>query len=97
MDIWEIADYIARDSLDAAERFVVAVDESIEFLRDFPASGQPISSRKRKLAGLRLWQVKGFPNHMICFRADEGRIEVFAVFQGNRLLSKVLRELAEEL
>lgn len=35
-EIWEIAEYIARDDWQAAERFLDALKKSFDFLLDFP-------------------------------------------------------------
>ena len=94
LGIWETADYIAQDDLAQAEAFVEAVDQTLTFLADFPESGDKVPTRKQHLQGLRLWQVKGFPNHLILYRLVQGDVEVLAVFHGARHLPAVLRELS---
>jgi toxin ParE1/3/4 len=89
----EIADRIARDNPAAADRFVAAVKETGEFLRDFPESGDVVATRKRRLRGLRLWQVKGFRNYLILYRTTKDAVEILTVFHGARNLPWILRGL----
>jgi plasmid stabilization system protein ParE len=93
LDILAIADYLAKDDDRLAGEFIDAVDVSLRFLADFPHSGEVVPTRKPEYQGLRLWQIKGFPNHLILFRATEDQVEVFDVFHGSRDLPSVLRSL----
>jgi toxin ParE1/3/4 len=88
-----IADHIAKDNVDAALRFVDAVEESCEFLGQFPQSGDRIPTRKKHLKGLRAWQVKGFRNYIILYCATDSLVEILAVIHGARNLRSVIRQL----
>lgn len=91
--VWEIADRIAKDNPMAAEEFVHAADASFEFLARFPQSGDLIRTRKKHLRGVRLWQVRGFRNYVILYRATDAELEILTVFHGARNLLRVLRSL----
>jgi toxin ParE1/3/4 len=91
--VWDFADRIAKDNPLAAEEFVHAVDTSFEFLARFPESGEVVRTRKKRLRGVRLWQVKGFRNYVILYRATDAEVEILTVFHGARNLLLVLRAL----
>jgi toxin ParE1/3/4 len=91
--VWEIADRIAKDDPKAADEFVHAVDASFEFLARFPESGDVVRTRKQRVRGARLWQVKGFRNYVILYRATDVEVEILTVFQGARNLAWILRGL----
>jgi toxin ParE1/3/4 len=92
-DILEAVSYFAgANSLDAAERFPRAVEETLEFLAENPGAGSPKRFRRKALAGLRTWPVRGFPNHLIFYRQRPDAIVVSAVLHGARNIPKVLRD-----
>jgi toxin ParE1/3/4 len=93
LEILELADFIALDKPQSAAKFLAAVDETMEFLADFPDCGEKVPTRRPLLKGLRLWQVKGFPNHLVLFRLVEEKIEILSVFHGARSLPGILKDL----
>ncbi|MEZ6116466.1 MAG: type II toxin-antitoxin system RelE/ParE family toxin [Pirellulaceae bacterium] len=64
-DLDEIADYIARDNVSAALRFLAAAQMTFEFLVETPLIGVACASffRADVVRGLRLWRVRGFSNY----------------------------------
>ena len=90
-DIFDIARWIARDSREAALKFFVAVEETVEGLRLFPGKGSPKQFRAKALAGIRTWFVRGFPNHLIFYTVRPHEIYVIAVLHGARNTAKILR------
>ena len=58
----------------AAERFLVAIQETIDLLCREPGIGAPRALGPASLSGLRTWPVKGFPSHpnllLVRFGAD---------------------------
>jgi toxin ParE1/3/4 len=89
LDILELADYISRDSLIQAERFIDAVEASLQRLLDFPELGAAWDYRTR-FKGLRVLGVHGFPNHLIFYRVRPDEIEVIRVCHGARDLKTLL-------
>jgi toxin ParE1/3/4 len=82
---------IARDNNEAAIKFFVAVEETVEGLRLFPGKGSPKQFRAKALAGIRTWFIRGFPNHLIFYTARPREIYVIAVLHGARNTAKILR------
>jgi len=90
-DLEEIIDYLAARNPPAANRFAQAVHETIEDLARMPGMGSPKWFREKRLAGIRSWLVRGFPNHLILYRPVDVGIEVYAVVHGARRLGTILR------
>jgi len=77
-DILEIWEYIAKDSLRAADRFVDRLDQAFERLAEFPGLG-----RMRDELGPSL---RSFPigNYLIVYRPVKDGIEIARVLSGYR-------------
>jgi toxin ParE1/3/4 len=84
LGIIEIADHIAQNNLETAQRFIQAVEESYTFLATFPESGELWNTSNPKYLKTRFWPVRGFPNHLIFFRPLRDCIEVLAVIHAAR-------------
>jgi len=83
-DIVEQADYLAARSLDAAMRFVDAVESTAQFLSAWPEMGGSCNFRNTRAADLRVWQVRGFPNYLIFYRIANDAITIVRVFHSAR-------------
>ena len=60
--------YIEEKSPEAAVRFSAALDASLQRLAAMPELGQRQEFGRAELAGLRVWQVRGFENYLIFYR-----------------------------
>jgi toxin ParE1/3/4 len=86
-DIKAIADFIAKNSIDAALRFAPAVDATISMLSEMPGMGSLKEFDDPRLIGIRSRAVKGFRNHLIFYRRDpDGAVRILAVTHGARNL-----------
>jgi toxin ParE1/3/4 len=83
-DIVEQADYLAERSLDTTIRFVDSVEHTAEFLTSWPEMGEFYHFRSPRVIGLRVWQVRGFPNHLIFYRVVNDGIEIVRVLHAAR-------------
>jgi toxin ParE1/3/4 len=90
-DAEAIADFIGEQSLDAAVRFLLQTEATLEYLAEFPGMGGRFVSDIPELAELRVWRVKGFPNHLIFYREHPGAIEVVRILHGAMDLEAELR------
>ena len=91
-DAEEIADYIAKESLAAAVRFLENVESTLRDLAAFPGAGSPFESEHPELANLRFRRVKGFPNHVVFYVEHTHAIEVVRILYGARDLDTELRK-----
>lgn len=85
-DIW---DYIAQDSLDAADRVITEIFAALEMLAVSPYVGH--SRPDLAARPLRIWPVRDF---LIAYAPDEQPLWVIAVLHGRRnprLLAAMLR------
>lgn len=85
-DLETTYDYIASNNIDAAERFVDAVEQKCETLANFPNMG-------KSYAGF-MPQLRGVPvgNYTIFYRPIENGIEVVRVLSGYRDLEAIFSD-----
>ena len=83
-DLYEIGLYLSERSLEASKRFNRAVDRTLEYLLKAPESGEKRNYSNPNYANIRIWQVSGFPNHLIFYRPQDDRLEVLRVLHGAR-------------
>jgi toxin ParE1/3/4 len=86
----EIFEYLARQSLAVAQRFVERVKDTLAGLSTHSLPGMPLVSANARLAELRWAKVRDFPNHLIFFRVSGDLIEVARVLHGARDIESIL-------
>jgi antitoxin ParD1/3/4 len=86
-DIW---DFIAADSVRAANRVESAILSACDSLGRRPSMG----SRRTEITSLpvRFWAVSRFPNFVVVYRPDTKPMQVIAVLHGKRDIGTVLDE-----
>src|SRR5258708_3482572 len=91
-DVDAAAGYIAMDSVDAATRFLDAVDETYRDLRDHPRRWPVYGLSDPRLKDVRKRAVIGFRNYLVFYRAKGSVVEVIRVLHGARDLPSVLSD-----
>jgi toxin ParE1/3/4 len=92
-DLAEIAEYIAKDNIEAAIRFLESARRSMEFLTHSPKAGaEYMWSTNRRLRGVRKWSIDGFRQYLIFYRITTESIEIIRVVHGARDLPAVLAD-----
>lgn len=75
------AEFIAKDSPQAALRLLECAEATFQFLSDMPfvgiQCGDQFESPRAK--DLRLWRIKGFPNHQILYRVQSNELLIVRV------------------
>lgn len=89
-DIVDLAIYMADQSPDAAARFMDSAEHTCEFLRQNPQAGAFYPTENNRLTGLRVFQIHGFPNHLVFYQESANGIEVLRVLHGARNVDSVL-------
>jgi antitoxin ParD1/3/4 len=86
-DLIEIYDYIAQDSLDAAERVSLELVEAMRGLARMPRKGH----RRPDLTShsVLFWPVR---NYQVIYRPETQPLEVVAVLHGRRNILRILKE-----
>jgi plasmid stabilization system protein ParE len=90
MDLEAIWDYIAQDSLDAADRWIEKLFEAFEVLERNPGLGH----KREDLTSLPVlfWPVGAY---LILYRTKNDRSEIVAVTQGARDIPRFLTKRGE--
>jgi len=92
-DAEAIADYIGKRSLDAAVRFLLQTEATLEYLAEFPSMGGRFVSDIPEFAQLRVCRIKGFPNHLIFYIEHHAAIDILRILHGAMDLEAELRNL----
>ena len=83
-DLNELADHLAMDSIDVAERFIAAVESAFAFLAETPGAGARREYVSPALSGLRMWSIHGFEKHLIFYREHDNALDVIRVLHSAR-------------
>jgi toxin ParE1/3/4 len=89
-DLLEHYVYIGRDSMAAARRFRKAAQRAMEKLARMPDMGSVWETTHPALAGLRVWSIYKFQNHLIFYRPIPEGIEVVRVLHGAQDIDAIL-------
>jgi toxin ParE1/3/4 len=85
-EVEAIAAYIAQDNLDAALRWIDAVDRRLELVAQFPMVGRSRHEFSQGLRSINLGE------YLIFFRPIEGGIEFVHILHGKRQVEDLMRE-----
>lgn len=85
-DLLELAEFIARDSLEAALRVVDELEAEVRRLRDNPGLGHTRLDLVHD-SSLRFWHVFSY---LIIYRTSPGVIEIARILSGHRDLPHLL-------
>jgi len=91
-DLREIGLRVAEDNPDAAERFLVAAQESFELIRCHPRIGR---LRSFSITGVRSWVIPDFQNYLVFYLPTGTEVRILAVLHGSRDLASVLPKRSE--
>ncbi|MFO0967347.1 MAG: type II toxin-antitoxin system RelE/ParE family toxin [Gemmataceae bacterium] len=89
-DLEEILDYLGRQSAQLAYRFLRMAETTFAFLAKSSDPGSPFDGAEPRLANLRYWPIKRFPNHLVFFRTTETELQIVRVLHGARNLEAIL-------
>ncbi len=94
-DLIAQATYIAKDNLDASDRFLMAAEETFSALGRMPAIGKLSGFTHSSLVGIRQYYIKGFPRYLVFYRINSSCVEILRVLHGSRDLEAILDEEGE--
>jgi plasmid stabilization system protein ParE len=87
-DLVEIWSYIARDSVEAANRVEEAIYEACSFLAEGPLRGH-VREDLTNLP-LRFWTIQRYPNYIVVYDPQSCPLEITRILQGMRNLRAIL-------
>jgi len=90
LDQAAIFDYLSRDSLEVALRFIDRMKQTIEGLCLHATPGMPWVAANPRLASMRWAKVRDFPNHLIFFHVSGDLLEVARILHGARDIDNIL-------
>ena len=83
-DISESALYIAKDSLEAAIRFIDRTRDTFEFLSRHPEAGSEHLFLSPSLKGTKSWPVRNFEKWLVFYQLHADEILVIRILHGAR-------------
>ncbi len=93
IDLLELAEYIARDSLASAGRFLDAAEAAFDLLSDNPQMGTQCSFPNPRASGIRMWTIRGFESRVIFYRPIQDGIDVVRVIHASRDIEKIFSSM----
>ena len=79
-----------------AERFLSAVQRTIEGIIRTPQGGAPKRLSREALRGLRSWPVKGFEDVRVYYLFYEASVRVVRVLHGKRHINNILEKESDD-
>ena len=92
VDLIESAEYLSKESLDTALRFLDAVESTFAFIAKNPEIGTLCKFRTTAAERVRFWPIKGFEKYLMFYEAVHDGIDVMRVIHGARDLETILTE-----
>lgn len=90
-DVARLAGFIAKDSEDAAMRFIAGVESTVRLLGEYPLIGRPRPEWSSPRFRYRSRAVSGFPNHLVLYRLTRASVVVVRVVHGAQYVESPLR------
>ncbi len=87
---------VDQDKAEVAERFLGAVQRTIEDIVRMPNGGAPKRLSTGALHDLRSWPVQEFEDIRIYYLATEGLVRVVRVLHGKRDINRILEREGDE-
>jgi toxin ParE1/3/4 len=92
-DLEAQADYIAvSGDPRSGDRLFQALHETLDLLSRHPRIGRVAEVRGRLVVGSQMLRIRGFPNHLVFYRASKRGVEVLRVVHGARDIESLFDE-----
>ncbi|TWT80376.1 Plasmid stabilization system protein [Planctomycetes bacterium CA13] len=88
-DIAGHSHHIAENNLDAALRFLDAVEATVELLSQFPEAGGAVPTSRLDADGLRAKLVNGFGNYVVLYFVTNETVDIARVIRGGQELDQI--------
>jgi len=93
LDLIDQAAFLDRQSPAVAFRFLFECDATFNLLVDTPGIGGPYLTTDQRLVGVRVFPIRGFPNHLAFYIDKAAGIEIIRVLHGARDLDAALQDI----
>lgn len=91
LDAFGYFQYIQEHNPDAAQRFLEAIDATVQGLALHPLKGRLRKFRGADLKNIRSWRVNEFESYLIFYRLARNRLEVLRIKHGAMEFPSALR------
>jgi toxin ParE1/3/4 len=81
---------VDQDMPEVANRFVEAVDKTVEKILRTPNAGVPKQLSNSSLAGLRSWPVEEFEDIRVYYLTEKDEVRIVRVLHGKRDIQSIL-------
>ena len=88
-DIAGHSDHIAESNLDAALRFLDAIEATVDLLCQYPEAGGSIPTTRPEAKGLRAKLVNGFGNYVVLYFVTTETIDIARVIRGGQEIDQI--------
>jgi toxin ParE1/3/4 len=88
---------IEQDVPEIAERFLIAIQDSIRQISRRSGIGVPVNLGNVKISTVRSWRVNGFPAIRIYYVVSDKTLRVIRVLHGKRDIHPLLEDSDDEL
>jgi toxin ParE1/3/4 len=88
-DLFQISEYLHREvSLQLAERFLSALDHTIQQIGGFPYAGSLFPSGRIRALEIRRWPVKEFPRYILYYAVGSRKVTLLRILHSARDVSR---------
>ena len=89
-DIIEQFTYLIEKNLNAADKFIDSVNQTVLRILELPKIGRLVTFENSQLEEARVWPVSNFEVIKIYYRETEEEIEIIRVLHGKRDVQRIL-------
>ena len=83
-DLISMTAFLATKETRLAIRFRQAVATSFDRLRSTPDLGELWQTNNKSLQGVRVWSIRGFPNHLFFHSFEDGEVIVLRILHASQ-------------
>jgi toxin ParE1/3/4 len=88
-DLFQISEYLHREvSLQLAERFLSALDQTIQQVAGFPYAGTLFPAHKIRAFEIRRWPVNEFPRYILYYAVSTRKVSLLRILHSARDVSR---------
>lgn len=89
IDLVEQAEYLARDNVDTAGRFLEQSKATFSLLKSQPEMGARHECKSPLLNDLRVWPIQKFPNWLVFYQIRDTEVRILRILHGARDLGSL--------
>lgn len=76
--------FVDLDAFAAAERFLACLDDTLQFIAQFPDLGSPTELPNPRYRNVRFHLIKGFAGYLVVYRAEPTNVTILRILHGSQ-------------